>query len=324
MQVAVGLLCVHYGGGKHAILLTHPQTFGKIVLAHLILYNPATALAKISILLLYRRIFPNPRLLIVLWTVGAFVVCYCTAQFFVLLIQCRPIRAAWDPTVPNPTCIRVNTTYIIIGAFNALTDIVTLCIPMPMLWRLQISRERKAQLIGMFMLGGFVCVVSIYRVPKMYSISLSDVSWSDVEPCVWSVVEVDVAIVCACLPTFRPLFDRKVRRSNKRGRSVELAVDHSFAPPTRRSGYKNVEGEANGKFMDLVRKNWAAVPSVHNSLEWKTSFRADYGMEGRSAEVAKVPSLEIAEWQVEHEGDKKKAGGDTISKARNSSEVAAV
>lgn len=147
---------------------------------------------------------------------------------------------------------------------------------------------------------------------------------SDVEPCVWSVVEVDVAIVCACLPTFRPLFDRKVRRSNKRGRSVELAVDHSFAPPTRRSGYKNVEGEANGKFMDLVRKNWAAVPSVHNSLEWKTSFRADYGMEGRSAEVAKVPSLEIAEWQVEHEGDKKKAGGDTISKARNSSEVAAV
>lgn len=130
-------------------LLSH-----QIVLAHLILYNPATALAKISILLLYRRIFPNPRLLIVLWTVGAFVVCYCTAQFFVLLIQCRPIRAAWDPTVPNPTCVRVNTTYIIIGAFNALTDIVTLCIPMPMLWRLQISRERKAQLIGMFMLGG--------------------------------------------------------------------------------------------------------------------------------------------------------------------------
>lgn len=33
---------------------------------------------------------------------------------------------------------------------------------------------------------------------------------SDVEPCVWPVVEVDVAIVYACLPTIRPLLDQKV------------------------------------------------------------------------------------------------------------------
>ncbi|KAM0796141.1 hypothetical protein BDR22DRAFT_893479 [Usnea florida] len=263
----------------------------EIVLAHLILYNPAIALAKISILVLYRRIFPGHRLLIILWTVGAFVVCYCTAQFFVLLIQCRPIQAAWDPTVPNPVCIRVNTTYIVIGSFNALTDIVTLCIPIPILWRLQVSRERRAQLIGMFMLGGFVCVVSIYRIPKMYSISLSDVSWSDVEPCVWSVVEVDVAIVCACLPTFRPLFDPKVRRSNKRGQSIRLATDDPFTPPQRKSGYENVEGEANNKFMYAVRKNWAAVPSLRKSLELKTNpSKSDFEVEKRCADADNVSS----------------------------------
>lgn len=126
-------------------------------------------------------------------------------------------------------------------------------------------------MIGMFMLGGFVCVVSIYRIPKMYSISLSDVSWSDVEPCVWSVVEVDVAIVCACLPTFRPLFDPKVRRSNKRGQSIQLATDDSFAPPHRKSRYENVEGEADNKFMDTERKNLAVVPYLRKSLELKTS-----------------------------------------------------
>ena len=103
----------------------------------------------------------------------------------------------------------------------------------------------------------------------MYSISLSDVSCtctistsqtaqairltehqgSDVEPCVWSVVEVDVAIVCACLPTFRPLFDPKVRASSKRAQNIEPAIDASKAPLNRRSGYENMEGEANSKFL---------------------------------------------------------------------------
>ena len=94
----------------------------------------------------------------------------------------------------------------------------------------------------------------------------------------------DVAIICACLPTFRPLFDPKVRRSSKRGQSIQLVTDDSFAPPHRKSGYENVEGEADNKFMDMVHKNWAAVPSLRKSLELKpSSSRSDFGVEERSA-----------------------------------------
>jgi len=73
-----------------------------------------------------------------------------------------------------------------------------------------------------------VCVLSIYRVPKMASLSLSDApcmcpftlaalkknsqpTGSDVDSCVWSVAEVCVGIVGACLPTLRPLFNRSGR-----------------------------------------------------------------------------------------------------------------
>ena len=45
----------------------------------------------------------------------------------------------------------------------------------------------------------------------------------------WSVVEVCVAIVCACLPTYRPLFDPKVRR-NKNQTSVVEVVDTGRRP----------------------------------------------------------------------------------------------
>ena len=32
-----------------------------------------------------------------------------------------------------------------------------------------------------------------------------DGPWTDVEPAIWSIVEVCVGILCACLPTYRPL-----------------------------------------------------------------------------------------------------------------------
>ena len=50
-----------------------------------------------------------------------------------------------------------------------------------------------------------VCIVSIYRIPKEAELSLMDAPWSDVDAAVWSVVEVCIGIVSACLPTYRPL-----------------------------------------------------------------------------------------------------------------------
>ena len=158
-------------------------------------------------------------------------------------------------------------------------------------------------------------------VPNRLSENTDIVLGSDVEPCVWLVVEVDVAIVCACLPTLRPLFDRKVRRSRKRGQSVELAADGSSAPSNRRSGYEPVEGKANDIFLDLVRVNWAAVPSARNFLEWRNSSRVECDVEGRNADRAKGPSLAVGEWQVEHEVERKASEGSP-SKACNGSEVA--
>lgn len=50
-----------------------------------------------------------------------------------------------------------------------------------------------------------VCVASIIRVPYIARLSLVDQTWFDVGGFIWSVVELNVAIVSACLPTLRPL-----------------------------------------------------------------------------------------------------------------------
>lgn len=114
-------------------------------------------------------------------------------------------------------------------------------------------------------------------------------SGSDVEPCVWSVVEVDVAIVCACLPTLRPLFDPRVRASSERAQSIEPAIDASKASLNRRSGYENMEGEANSKFL-------AQYPLRPQFCGTDDLFHGGVCMEERGADAAKMPSSVVRGW----------------------------
>ena len=39
------------------------------------------------------------------------------------------------------------------GSLNVITDFLILCLPLPRLWKLQMSRETKLQLIGILSIG---------------------------------------------------------------------------------------------------------------------------------------------------------------------------
>ena len=97
-------------------------------------------------------------------------------------------------------------------------------------------------------ISGFlsVCVVSIYRICKIAELSLEDGPWTDVEPAIWSIVEVCVGILCACLPTFRPLF---VSAFQSRQRGHRSTTKHKSYKST---GYSNSGDES--AYRDLGRK----------------------------------------------------------------------
>lgn len=123
-------------------------------------------MTKTSILLFYFRLFgtpgTRPGFRKVLYTTQALVVVWLVASLIPGTFRCHPIRAMWSPLVvdaPNVRVYCINDTdyYIASSAFNVALDLWILVLPLPIVWKLQLSARRKVGLTGIFLLGG-LCV----------------------------------------------------------------------------------------------------------------------------------------------------------------------
>ena len=113
-------------------------------------YIFAVAPVKISVLLFYRRIFGTRKFGIALMTVGVVVVLWTIAFFFATLLQAWPISFNWTH-IGTPTDFPV--MYWVCAATDIFLDVITLALPLPMIWGLQMSQKRKWMVTGIFGLG---------------------------------------------------------------------------------------------------------------------------------------------------------------------------
>ncbi|KHN97479.1 uncharacterized protein MAM_04494 [Metarhizium album ARSEF 1941] len=140
------------------------------------------------------------------------------AVLLVTFLQCLPTHAIWDrfnPVSPisasKYTCDVDPVKFFYANAIPTIvTDLMTLVLPAPYVWRLQLPRVQKTALGCVFLAGIFVTLVSIIRLYYLLSLDLEDpdVTWNFVAVGVWSFVEGNTAIVCACLPFLRPVINK--------------------------------------------------------------------------------------------------------------------
>ncbi|KAI0110419.1 hypothetical protein GGR51DRAFT_547669 [Nemania sp. FL0031] len=211
MTDAVLLRACHYGYGKHTADLTEREQYHmwKALYLMQIMYKISMNLTKASIVLLYLRIFDGIKWFRwTCYTILAFVASFCTAVTLATIFQCHPVAAAFDQTITSSTCINNRIFWYINAAVSIATDIIILAIPLPLVFSLQISRLQKAALTCIFMVGGFVVLTSCLRVTTIERQFTSQEPLYETAATMWTIIEMSVAIVCACLPHIRPLFLR--------------------------------------------------------------------------------------------------------------------
>ncbi|KID83087.1 hypothetical protein MGU_09622 [Metarhizium guizhouense ARSEF 977] len=140
------------------------------------------------------------------------------AVLLVTFLQCLPTRAIWERFNPassmsanNYTCEVDPVKFFYANAIPTIvTDLVMLVLPVPYVWRLQLPRIQKIALGCVFLAGVFVTIVSMIRFYHLLSLDLDDpdITWNFVTVGIWSFVEGNTAIVCACLPFLRPVINK--------------------------------------------------------------------------------------------------------------------
>lgn len=170
-----------------------------------ITYKASINLTKCSILLLYLRIFGKIRWFKwVCWFLLAAVVSYAIASVTATIFQCSPVDLAFNKALVG-TCIDNAKFWYANAGFSIATDIIILFMPMWLVYKLQIPLAQKMALIVVFALGSFVLITSCLRITTIDIIATTTDQTYDISSTMWTIIEMNVAIVCACLPMIRPL-----------------------------------------------------------------------------------------------------------------------
>ncbi|KAK9556806.1 hypothetical protein V6Z96_000111 [Aspergillus fumigatus] len=190
-----------YGFGRHKAALSDEQieTFmmGNYIFSHF--YNAAIASTKLAVLALYYRIFATLRFRIVVLTTAVFVILWLITMEILLGLQCRPISRFWDSDVPGECLNLIKFTYFT-NITNLLTDIWIFSMPLPVIFKLQMSRNRKIALSFLFSIGLATCAISAARLSVVVAQGSSDFTWDGVPLGILSAWEPLGGIFCANLP----------------------------------------------------------------------------------------------------------------------------
>ncbi|KAF3032394.1 hypothetical protein E8E12_003884 [Didymella heteroderae] len=178
-----------------------------LVFAQSLLYQLAINLVKATFVYQYLRIFSHLRhpkyycFLLLFLIIGA------TAWgAFGIIFLCDPVKMYWDVRVDG-RCMNAEHHFWSTSIIGIVIDWAIWILPMPIVGKLRLPRRQKWGLLGVFGLGGFVCIVSVLRLALVHKAAhMGKMTKSGTYAVVWSTIELNVAIICASLLVMKPLF----------------------------------------------------------------------------------------------------------------------
>ncbi|MCJ1439474.1 hypothetical protein MMC27_008868 [Xylographa pallens] len=167
--------------------------------------------SKASVLLLYLRIFIQKRFRICVQVMLGLVAAWTITFFLTDLFSCIPVTPLVEPFYGNQ-CMDTVSMWYAGSVSDIILDLLILMIPIPMVLRLQLPAKQKMGVLAMFFLGAVACAASIARlviflqVGAVLATKFNDETYYTSPVFFWTVIELALAIISACLPTLRPIY----------------------------------------------------------------------------------------------------------------------
>ncbi|KAF2229473.1 hypothetical protein EV356DRAFT_386320 [Viridothelium virens] len=168
--------------------------------------------SKLSCIFFYRRIFRGQAFDIVSWTTSFVVLAWMLASFFLILLQCgKHVDWLWTSAEHiAANCMSGVKIALFYSSVDVVVDIVIIIIPIYWVSKTLTSRTKKFLVCCVFLFGALAVLSSVVRLvvfiviypghnstPNQYA-WLTDVAY-------FSMLEIGLGIIAACLPTLGPL-----------------------------------------------------------------------------------------------------------------------
>jgi hypothetical protein len=144
------------GLGKHVQIVPGPDIQKLLISLYVgqIVYAIGLTIIKISILLLYRSLFPTRGMRLATNIIVGVCLAWGVESSLVGILSCLPVNAFWDSSIKNAHCINTNAFFIANSTPNVFIDIIILVLPVRKVFALKMVKRQKIVVTGMFSLGG--------------------------------------------------------------------------------------------------------------------------------------------------------------------------
>lgn len=171
--------------------------------------------AKLSVLFFYRRIFRG-KLFEVLSMIMIVIVCIWTfGFFFAILFRCgTQFWALWAPLkYLLANCYSSTPMFQAFSITDVITDVFIIALPIYWTSRLQMTLRKKLAVCGVFLLGAVVVAAGAARLAIFIQQTNNPYLNADgighlTTEIYWSMIEMGISVVAACLPAIWPLLGK--------------------------------------------------------------------------------------------------------------------
>ncbi|PYI02483.1 hypothetical protein BO78DRAFT_472604 [Aspergillus sclerotiicarbonarius CBS 121057] len=281
------MLNIRNGYGVHMwdLHLNEIKPFKQYDLAAEDIFVVGIWLVKTSILLFYLRLSPEKRFRQMTYAIMAFVAIYNIISLLVFTLGCLPVQAMWDVTLmPTAKCVQQLSFVYANAAFNLFSDLITLALPIKLCWSLQTTIKQRILLMLVLMMGSFACVIAIVRIVTMMPfVDDMDLTWYKVTLAKWAMVEINVGIICSCLPVMRPLLLRIFP-------NLFGSHNNSGVKPIHRADGKETIGASHKK----VIRNWDHLTTLKGTTAAETTHDVESLHETAKHDDGSEPAIMMA------------------------------
>lgn len=177
-------------------------------------YIPAAFATKATLLLLIARVFSVKE-----WiskVLRRFIICLAIAYLpiqIAKILVCRPISAYWEITASigingrNPYCVNQSHLFLSDISLAMITDFIILVVPIPLAMSMRaLGFWQKCKIIVLLSAGGVATGITVFRTYRIVQfMSSTDPTADFTILSMFTILEVTIGIICACLPSFNVL-----------------------------------------------------------------------------------------------------------------------